>query len=170
VITALDGAVLTILAVAIVRGVVIGLIREGFSLGALAAAVFATRLATPTAARWLETWSEGRVDPVLAPWIAGSAIAIASILFVAVLGRLLQRGARLAGLGWADRLGGAALGAAEGALVAVLVLTGSLWVLGRSHPALASSRSLAAYDELKGAVARNADRLPPVAAPGSWQP
>jgi uncharacterized membrane protein required for colicin V production len=170
VITAIDVAVLAILAVAVARGTLIGLIREGFSLAALAAAVFATRLATPAAASWLEAWSQGRIGAELALWLAGAVIAIASVCVVAGVGALLRRGARLAGLGWADRLGGAALGAAEGALVAVLLMTGSLWLLGRSHPTLASSRSLAAYEQLQGVVARNADRLPPVAAPGSWAP
>jgi uncharacterized membrane protein required for colicin V production len=170
VIPSIDGAVIAILLLATVRGISIGLIREGFSLAALAAAVLAARFATPSAARWLETWSDGRVVPELAPWVAGTAVAIVSIMLVAAVGRLIRRGAQLAGLAWADRLGGAALGAAEGGLVAALILTGALWALGREHPALARSRSLETYDRLQELALRHADRLPDVAAPGRWNP
>ena len=51
--------------------------------------------------------------------------------------------ARAVGLGWFDRLGGAAIGAAEGAIAAGALLFVIGGVLGREHALLTTSRSFA---------------------------
>ena len=166
--TPFDGAMLAVLLVAIARGLHIGLIREGFSIAALGAAVLATRYGTAPAADWLRATTGGEIGATAAPWLMGAVIAIASVGLVSLLGRLIRRGARFAGLDWADRLGGGALGAAEGAVVAMLIVLVSTWTVGREHPVVASSKSLEAYDLVLTFVDDHADKLPDVAAPGRW--
>jgi uncharacterized membrane protein required for colicin V production len=161
----LDGVVLAILLIAIARGALIGLIREGFSIMALAAACVAVRYGTNPAARWLNDITGGEIGAAIAPWIAGAVIVILSIGIVGLTGRWLKQGAKAAGLGWADRLGGSALGAAEGALLVSILVVGLTYLIGRDHPALVTSRSLAAVDELQEFVADNRDVLPKVASP-----
>ncbi|MBW2273906.1 MAG: CvpA family protein [Deltaproteobacteria bacterium] len=162
-----DAAALAILLIAVLRGAWIGLIREGFSIAALTAAVFAIRFANTPAAEWLTRVTRGQIGQAAAPWLTGFVILVATVLAVAFVGRLLRRGAHFAGLGWADRLGGGALGAAEGALVAGIIVMGIVWVVGRDHPALGDSRSLEALDRVAAYVSEHADQLPDVAAPPS---
>lgn len=171
--TLLDGIVGSVLLAALVRGLYIGLVREGFSMAALAAAVIATRATTGHAAQWLVEATDGQIGTVAAPWIAGAGIALATVTIVGLAGRVLRRGLQLAGLSWADRVGGAALGLAEGSLVAVIVVLAAVWLVGREHPSVASSRSLAVYDQVQEVVAERVDELPEppelphVALPGS---
>ena len=171
--TLLDGIVGCVLLAAIARGLYIGLIREGFSMAALAAAVIVTRGALGPASSWLVSATDGQIGELAAPWIAGSAIALATATAVGFAGRVMRRGFQLAGLSWADRMGGAALGLAEGALVAVIVVLGATWVVGRDHPSVADSRSLAVYDQVQQLAIERADelpeppKLPHVALPGS---
>jgi len=162
-----DAAAVAILILAVVRGAWIGLIREGFSIAALTAAVFAIRYANAPAAAWLSRVTGGEIGGGAAPWITGFVILVASVAVVTVVGRLLRRGAHAAGLGWADRLCGSALGAAEGALVAGIIVMGVVWAVGRDHPALGDSRSLEALDKVAAYVSEHAGELPDVAAPPS---
>lgn len=148
-IRSIDLVVAAILGVALLRGVFLGLIREAFSIGALAGAVVMVRLFAAPVAAWLVETTNGEVDAALAPWIAGAALAVATVVGVAVTGRLVQRGARAAGLGWADRAGGAVLGSAEGLLVAGLLLVILSAAIGRDHPFVAGSRSISALEELE---------------------
>lgn len=140
-----------ILAAAIVRGVWIGLVREAFSLAALAAAVFAVRrFAEPLAG---DIAASHQLDPLLATAIAGAGVAVGTIVLVALLGFAIRRAVRASGLGLADRIGGAVLGACEGALFVALLLFGVITVTGRSDPLIADTRSLAAFEALEGWVA-----------------
>ncbi len=144
-----DIAVGAILGIAVLRGLFLGLVREAFSIASLGAASIAVRLFHADVGRWLGEVSDGRVGPEVGPWLGGALVAVLTIAAVVFAGRLLRRGVRWAGLGWADRAGGALLGAAEGALVVgiLLLLAGSL--LGPSHPVLHASRSFAALEQLE---------------------
>jgi uncharacterized membrane protein required for colicin V production len=166
--TWLDGAVVVVLVIAMLRGLFIGLIREGFSIASVAAGILAARLFTSPAAALLVEQSGGEISPAVAPWITGSVLAITTIAVVALIGRVLRRGARLAGLSWADRIGGAALGTAEGAVISMIVVLGASWIVGRAHPQIAASRSLEAYDLVRTFVDENRETLPDVAAPADW--
>jgi len=161
----LDGVVLAILLVALARGFYIGLIREGFSIAALTGGFLAVRYFTGPVAIWLVDTTKGEIGQGAAPWVAGALVAIASAGMIAFVGRWLRRGVKAVGLGWADRLGGTALGAAEGVLVAALLVLAATWWLGNQHPAVADSRSVVAYHELQGFVRDHAASLPDVAAP-----
>jgi membrane protein required for colicin V production len=147
----IDLAAAGILAAAILRGVWIGLVREAFSLAALACAVFAVRrFAEPLAGDIAGSYD---LDPLLATAIAGAAVAVGTILLVAIVGFAIRRAVRASGLGLADRIGGAVLGACEGALFVALLLFGIITVTGRTDPLIAETRSLAAFEALEGWVA-----------------
>jgi uncharacterized membrane protein required for colicin V production len=162
----IDLIVFGVLLIAVVRGLWIGLIREGLSLVAIGAATIVTRLAVgPTAARLTE-WTGGEISGRTALWIAGVLLVIATILAVGMLSRLLRRGASFAGLGWADRLGGGALGAAEGAVVSAILVVLALWLVGDDHPVTQGARSVALVEQLQ--TMRDQGELPDVAAPGEW--
>ncbi len=161
----IDGLVVVILIAAALRGLVKGLIREVFSIAALGGACIAARYGATPGAQWLVEATRGEIGTGAAPWIAGSVIALTTLAIVALTGRVFRRGARAAGLGWADRLGGGALGAAEGALVAGLILVGIGWVIGQGHPILAQSRSAVAFEQLQAVVQERAKELPSVATP-----
>ncbi|MFP6641520.1 MAG: CvpA family protein [Myxococcota bacterium] len=165
--TSLDGIVLAILIIAVARGVFIGLVRESFSIAALAAAVIAIRYATNPAGDWLHTLSGSTISPQISFWIAGGVIAVCTVILVALVGRIVRKGLHMAGLSWADRIGGAAIGASEGLIIAMLLVLGATWAFGRDHPVIAQSRSLEAYDQVRTYLSEN-ESLPNVATPGDW--
>ena len=102
----LDGIVIAILSITVCRGLYIGLIREGFSIAALGGAFIAVRYATTPAATWVQEVTNGAIGATAAPLIMGTLIALATIAAVGFVSRGLKLGARAAGLGWADRIGG----------------------------------------------------------------
>lgn len=161
---AVDLAALAVVALALVRGLAIGMVREAFSVAALAAACVAVHVGTAPAAAWLQGNADPDLGPLGARLVAGFAIGLATLLGVGLVGRLAQRGVRLVGLGFADRLAGGAIGAAEGALVVGVALFAAVTLVGRGHPLLAESRVLAA---LEGAerLARGEPARADVAAP-----
>jgi len=164
-ISAVDVAALAILAVAMLRGLFIGLIREVFSLAGLAAACVAVRFGTGPAAEWLLQNLPVEIGPLVARIAAGVVIAVAVIVMVAMAGRAVRKGARWAGLGFADRLAGGGLGAAEGTLVIVVLMLLAVAVVGRDHPALTDSRTLAAFESAERLTQQTRPTLPRVPSP-----
>jgi membrane protein required for colicin V production len=160
----IDMVALAVLLMAALRGMALGLIREVFSLGALAAAVVAVRVWNEPFAHWLERTAG--LPHYLVPWLAGALLVAGVVTAVAMFGRMMRQGARTVGLGFFDRLGGAAIGVAEGALAAGVLLFMIGGVLGRDHSLVANSRSFALLEraEHQLAAAREAQR-PDVAAP-----
>lgn len=151
-----DYVVAGILAIALLRGLTRGLLRESFSIAALAAAVITVRLFCGDVSLWLLQATDGAIGELVAPWLAGGALAVGAIGATALVGRFARRGARVVGLGWADRAGGAVLGTAEGLLVAGILVGLIGYFAGRNHPAIARSRSLVAFQELER-LARNGE-------------
>ena len=145
----LDFVCLVILVLAFVRGVMRGLLRETFSIASLAAACMMVMLFYGEAADWLLRVTQGRIGEISAPWLGGLLLGITTIGIITLLGRLIRRGAKFAGLGWADRTGGAALGAAEGVLAAAVIVSLLGYAFGRDHAIVAQSRSLEALEELE---------------------
>jgi membrane protein required for colicin V production len=144
-----DIVVGTIIGIACLRGFFLGLIREAFSLASLGAAYMAVRAFVAPVADWVGEISGGRVSEPLEPWLAGALLVLVTIGAVTTVGRIVRRGARAVGLGFVDRMSGGLLGAAEGVLVvAVLImLVGDR--LGRDHPAIANSQTLAALEHME---------------------
>lgn len=154
----------TILAIAAIRGFFLGLIREAFSLGAIACAYLAVRIFTTPATAWLVEVGNGEISESIAPFLAGGAIVILTIGGVTTIGRVVRRGVRAVGLGLADRVSGAALGAAEGALISALLMVLVGRAVGFDHPALAETRSVAALAQLQQIAGADSGD-PDVAAP-----
>jgi uncharacterized membrane protein required for colicin V production len=150
--TPVDLLALSLLGVAVLRGLFLGLIREAFSLAAIGAAVVAVRWFASPAAAELQAATDGRVGELAAPWIAGAGVALAAAAAVALLGRVLRRGARAVGLGMVDRGAGALLGAVEGSLVIAVLIVLATTVLGRDHPVLRDTRTLAAFERVEAAA------------------
>jgi len=162
-----DYVVLAVVGVAVLRGLLRGLLRETFSIASVAAAVVSVKLFYGDVADWLLRATDGRIGEIAAPWAGGALVAVATIGAATLAGRIARRGARAAGLGWADRAGGAVLGGAEGLLVAGILIGMFGYLAGRDHPMLARSRSLATLEDLER-IARGGELpelpLPNVAA------
>jgi uncharacterized membrane protein required for colicin V production len=162
----LDMIVLTVVFIAVIRGIWIGLIREGSSLAAIGIATIVTRLLVDPFSLQITQWTGGEITGKTAIWIAGVLLVVATILVLGFAARLLRRGAEAAGLGWADRLGGGALGAAEGAIVAAVVVILAIWLVGPNHATTDGARSIELVKEFQSM--REKGELPEVASPGEW--
>ena len=144
-----DIVVGAIIGIACLRGFFLGLIREAFSLASLAAAYIAVKAFVGPVSEWVGDISGGRINEALEPWVAGALLVLVTIGAVTTVGRIIRRGARAVGLGFVDRVGGGLLGATEGVLVVIvlLILVGDR--IGRDHPAIANTRTLAALEEME---------------------
>jgi membrane protein required for colicin V production len=164
--TPLDAGVILIMLIGMARGAYIGMIRESLSIASLALACFAVKFGRVPLGDWMTEITKGEVGSVLAPWLAGTTIVILTILLIGIVARVLKRSVQFVGLGWADRIGGGALGMAEGGLVAALVVAGVLLALGNEHPMMYKSQSVEAVGVLQRYVAKNIGtiELPDVAA------
>ena len=159
-----DLVVLTLLALAALRGLFLGLVREVVSLASLAAACVGVRfLAVPGGAALREI--SGGLPVLVSQVLAGILIVAVVFAVGSVLTRVMRVGARAVGLGWLDRGAGGVLGAAEGALVAAIVLLLAAAVLGRDHSLLSDSVSFAAVERAEEVARSRVQGLPPVAAP-----
>jgi len=160
----IDAAALLVLALALLRGLAIGMVREAFSVAALAAACLAVRFGSEPAAAWLRGNALPELGPLGAQILAGAVVGLAALIAVATLGSLVRRSVHGVGLGFADRVAGAAIGAAEGALVIGVALLVAVTLMGREHPLLAKSRTLVAFEQAER-VARGEAVGRDVAAP-----
>jgi uncharacterized membrane protein required for colicin V production len=164
--SAVDLCALAILATAILRGMRIGWVGESISLAALGASLIAVPVWTPALARWLQNPNGLSVRYDLAPWLAGWLVFMVVLVAVGAFGRMMRGNSVTGGHGRLDRVGGAALGMAEGVLAAGLLIFVVVALGGRDHRALAGSWSVALL-ELTDGVDRSpspARTPPPVAA------
>jgi membrane protein required for colicin V production len=159
-----DLVALAIVALAVLRGLWIGVVREAFSLAALAAACLAVRLWLVPAEAWVQAHVPVATSPLAARVAAGALLAIGALLAVVLVGRIVRRGVHAVGLGFLDRLGGGVLGGAEGGLAVALLLVLLTGALGRGHPLLRESRVAHALSGVER-VARGVVDAPDVAAP-----
>ncbi|MBW2712176.1 MAG: CvpA family protein [Deltaproteobacteria bacterium] len=160
-----DIIALGLIALACLRGIYIGLTREVFSIGAIAAATLAVRFLLEPARELVLESVPYELPATLSTWIAGGVLVIACMLGVSLLGRLLQRGVNAAGLGAIDRLGGATLGLAEGGLVVALGVAVGLATLGNDHNLLEKSHTLTYYKKAQAIVQPRLESAIDVAAP-----
>jgi membrane protein required for colicin V production len=159
----LDRIALGVVVIAALRGLWIGLLREAFSIGALAAAFVAVKLWTDPATAWLlghSPWDLSLSDRQ-AHIVGGALVGILAAFVVVAVGGFIRKRVRATPLGWLDRLLGGALGTAEGALVVAVALIGVVAFVGQNHEVLAGSRSI----ELLSRARVLADELPDVASP-----
>jgi membrane protein required for colicin V production len=166
-----DLVVISILALAAARGLWIGLVREAFSLAALAASIFAAWRFGATASAALDARLGATLPPLAVQALAVAGVALAALVAVTVIGRIVLRSVQAAGLGLFDRVAGGCVGALEGLLIASLLLGGATLVLGRSNPWLASSQSVALLERARAKLAGETGTAPrDVAAPGAARP
>lgn len=165
----IDMIAATVLFAALVRGLWIGLVREGLSLAAIGLCTIVTRIFLDPMTLQLSQWTDGELTGKTAVWIAGVLLVVGTILLCGVAARLVKRGVQFAGLGWADRFGGGALGLAEGTLVAAVLVMIALWLVGPDHPVTEDARSVAIVEDLREAYFPDFEAgLPAVASPGRW--
>jgi len=164
----LDIVVAAIIAAATLRGFFVGFVKEGFSIAAVGGAYLAVQLFTWPAADWLQHVSNDDIGPGVAPWVAGACLGIGTATAIVILGRGLRRTLRVAGLSWADRAGGGFLGAAEGVLVAGILLALGSEILGRDHPAFADTVSLAAMEEFEQLAEESEIDIDVASPPGTF--
>ncbi len=146
--TSFDYLVVALFSLALVRGLVRGLLREAFSIASLASAVLVVRIFNADVAEWLVINNQGDVSPEAASWLAGLLLVVGTIGVTTLVGRITRQGVRAAGLGWVDRAGGAVIGAAEGVLVAVVLVGLASYIMGEDHRMLLESQSVQALDDL----------------------
>jgi membrane protein required for colicin V production len=139
----------TIIGIACLRGFFLGLIREAFSLASLGAAYMAVQAFVSPVSKWIGEIAEGRISEPLAPWVAGALLVLVTIGVVTTIGRIVRRGIRAVGLGFVDRVGGGLIGATEGVLVVVILIMLIGDRLGRDHPAIAETRTLAVLEHME---------------------
>lgn len=165
----IDMIAATVIFGALVRGIWIGLVREGLSLAAIGFCTIVTRLFLDPFTLQLTEWTGGELVGKTATWIAGVLLVVATILACGAIARLMKKGVQFAGLGWADRLGGGALGVAEGTLVAAVLVMIAIWLVGPDHPTTDGARSVALVEEWRSTHLEGLEvELPNVASPGSW--
>ncbi len=118
--TPFDWLLVAILTVSVIQAFRRGLVLELFWLGGLACGIM------------LAAWNYHQLAPKLSgiisrPEIASAAafllIALGTMIVAAILGRLIRGAAHAIGLGFLDRLGGAAFGLLRGGLIGVAILT-----------------------------------------------
>ena len=160
-----DVAALIVMGVALLRGVWIGMVREVFSVAALAGACVTVRIWTEPFSSWILENALPGIGPLGAQLFAGSLLALGTALAVGLLGRLFRRGLQAAGLGAADRLAGGVIGTAEGALVVGIGLFLAITLVGRDHPVLETSRTLETFSRAEQFARESTGTLPDVAAP-----
>jgi membrane protein required for colicin V production len=126
----LDLAVLGILAGSMVLGLMRGLVRETFSLGAWIAAFLGARQFAPQVVAFLP----GADAPHLRHGVALVLTFIGLLLLVGFIGSLLSGAMKKAGLGFQDRMLGAVFGAARGAIaLAGLTIVAGLTALPKTE-------------------------------------
>jgi membrane protein required for colicin V production len=148
----LDAVAAAVLALAALRGVWIGAVREAFSLAGLATAVLVVRAWREPVGRWLDAHGPFEMTDLAAQILAALVLGLASLIAVAIVGRLVRRGVRGAGLGLLDRIGGLLLGATEGAVVVAALVVGLAALLGRDDEVLVGTRTLAALEATETAL------------------
>jgi membrane protein required for colicin V production len=147
--TLFDYAVLTIVGASVVLSVMRGFTRELLALLAWVAAFVAATSVSEVVAGWL---SSSITDESLRALTAFVAVFVATLLLVSMLGLLLSRIVRTAGLGVEDRLLGGFFGFSRGLLIVlVAVLVAGLTPLPR-QPAWSDAMLSPPLEALAGAL------------------
>jgi uncharacterized membrane protein required for colicin V production len=160
----IDRIALTLVVIAFLRGLAIGLLREAFSLAALASAFAAIRLFADPFASWLmdHAFFGLELRAHQARLAAGALLGLVTVLGVGGIGAFVRARVHAVGLGVVDRLAGGVLGTLEGGLVVAALLIALSAVAGPDHAILGGCRSLELLARARAAAGVPA---PDVAAP-----
>ncbi|HZP88623.1 MAG TPA: CvpA family protein [Burkholderiales bacterium] len=117
--TLLDLVIVAIVVLSALFALSRGLIREVIALASwIVALVAAFAYAGPLASQF----DMAKTSPVLTPVLAFGAIFIGVLIVGAVIAAMLSGAVRAIGLGWLDRLLGAAFGVVRGAVIVVIAV------------------------------------------------
>jgi membrane protein required for colicin V production len=116
--TWLDYALLAVVGLSAILGIWRGLMREVFALGAWIAAIAAAMLFAGEAARLIPA---SFATPPVRTVIAFAALFLVILIAGSIVGLLVAKAVRAAGLGLADRTLGGVFGFARGALILLIV-------------------------------------------------
>ena len=103
----LDVIFLILIGASVLYSLIRGLVREIFSFLSIILGFFGASYGYSSVAQWLKRWI---TNETLAHILAFAILFIIIALVIGLLGRLLSRLIHKGGLGWADRMGGAAFG------------------------------------------------------------
>lgn len=115
----LDVIFLVLIGVSVLYSVIRGLIREVFSFLAVILGFFGASYGYSRAAEWFKRWVE---QETVAQILGFAVLFLLVALGVSFLGRLLSKVVHKGGLGWADRMGGAAFGFLKAILLIAIIL------------------------------------------------
>lgn len=116
----LDVIFLILIGASVLYSLIRGLVREIFSFLSIIFGFFGASYGYSAVAQWLKRWV---TNETLAHILAFAILFIIIALVIGLLGRVLSRLIHKGGLGWADRMGGAAFGLLKAfLLVAIIIL------------------------------------------------
>jgi membrane protein required for colicin V production len=138
-ISTFDWIIAAILLVFLLRGLCIGFIRQLAASIALAGSWWAAGEYAGEFTPYLEDFIS---QPGLVFFLSFITIFLLSALFLTLIGQLLHKMLNINLLGWSDRLAGALLGLARGALTIVLLYIPVAALLPASHPVFAQALTL----------------------------
>lgn len=144
----LDIFFLVIIGVSVIYSLIRGLIREIFSFLSIIFGFLGASYGYSTATQWLKHWV---TNETLAQVLGFGILFIVIALVIGLLGRVLSGLIHKGGLGWADRMGGAAFGFLKAILlVAMIVLVLTAFLPPKSQILLESRVSPAAIAIARG--------------------
>ncbi len=144
----LDIVFLVLIGASVLYSLIRGLVREIFSFLSIILGFFGASYGYSALAQWLKRWV---TNEALAQILGFAILFIAIALLIALLGRALSRLIHKGGLGWADRMGGAAFGFLKAILlVAIIVLVLTAFLPPKSAILLESKVSPAALAIARG--------------------
>lgn len=120
--TIVDWLILTVLVVSVLSAAKTGLIVEVFSLGGLLFGMLLASWNYQALMPWTLGWIQSRPA---AEAVCFLIVALGVMLAAAVVGRIVRWSVKSIGLGWADRIAGAAFGLVKGCVlvtIAVMVI------------------------------------------------
>ncbi len=116
---AFDWLLVIVLAWSTIVGLVRGIIREVFGLAGTILGLLVAAWNYLAFARWLSRWITSQVAAEVTAFLL---IAVGVLVVCTLIGRLVRGTAHTIGLGFPDRLAGAAFGLIRGALIGVVIL------------------------------------------------
>ena len=144
----LDIIFLALIGASVLYSLIRGLVREIFSFLSIILGFFGASYGYSSVAQWLKRWI---TNDTLAQILGFAILFIIIALAIGLLGRVLSRLIHKGGLGWADRMGGAAFGFLKAILlVAIIVLVLTAFLPQRSAILLESKVSPAALAIARG--------------------
>jgi len=115
----LDIIFLVLIGASVLYSLIRGLIREIFSFLAIILGFFGASYGYSGVAEWLKGWVQ---QETVAQILGFAVLFLLVALGVSFLGRLLSKVIHKGGLGWADRMGGAAFGFLKAILLIAIIL------------------------------------------------